>query len=96
MIELLLIVIALLLVLACGIFVAAEFSLLAVNRNSVDALAKKGDKRARNVAHSLRTLSTQLSSAQVGITITNLGIGFLAEPAIAALISPWLLGMGVA
>jgi len=96
MIELLLIVIALLLVLACGIFVAAEFSLLAVNRNSVDALAKKGDKRARNVAHSLRTLSTQLSSAQVGITVTNLGIGFLAEPAIAALISPWLLGVGMA
>lgn len=74
---------------------AAEFSLLAVNRNSVENLAKKGDARAKGVLHALKTLSTQLSSAQVGITVTNLAIGFLAEPAIARLIEPGLKQLGI-
>lgn len=95
MIELLLLFVSILLVLACGIFVAAEFSLLAVNRNSVEALAKKGDRRARGVLHALQTLSTQLSSAQVGITVTNLLIGYLAEPAIAHLIEPLLRALAI-
>ncbi len=95
MIELLLLFVSLLLVAACGIFVAAEFSLLAVNRNSVEAIAKKGDAKAKGVLHALKTLSTQLSSAQVGITVTNLAIGFLAEPAIARLIEPGLKAMGI-
>ena len=93
MIELLLLFISILLVVACGIFVAGEFSLLALNRNSVEALAKKGDLRAKGVLGALSTLSTQLSSAQVGITVTNLLIGYLAEPAIAQLIRPALLWM---
>ena len=95
MIEILLLFVSLLLVVACGIFVAAEFSLLAVNRNSVAAIAKKGDAKAKGVLHALKTLSTQLSSAQVGITVTNLAIGFLAEPAIARLIEPGLKAMGI-
>ena len=95
MIELLLLFISLLLVAARGVFVAAEFSLLAVNRNSVETLAKKGDARAKGVLHALKTLSTQLSSAQVGITVTNLAIGFLAEPAIARLIEPGLKQLGI-
>ena len=95
MIEILLLFVSLLLVVACGIFVAAEFSLLAVNRNSVEAIAKKGDAKAKGVLHALKTLSTQLSSAQVGITVTNLAIGFLAEPAIARLIEPGLKAMGI-
>lgn len=90
MIELLFLLVSIVLVLGCGVFVAAEFSLLAVNRNSVEALAKKGDPAARGVLRALQTLSTQLSSAQVGITLTNLIIGYLAEPAIAQLIKPLL------
>lgn len=90
MIELLLLLVSIVLVLGCGVFVAAEFSLLAVNRNSVEALAKKGDPTANGVLRALQTLSTQLSSAQVGITLTNLIIGYLAEPAIAQLIKPLL------
>lgn len=85
--TLLLLFIALLLVVACGVFVAAEFAFLMVNRSTVERLAKKGDKRARGVSVALKTLSTQLSGAQVGITITNLAIGFLAQPAIAHLIA---------
>ena len=49
----------------------------------------------RGVQRALRSLSTQLSGAQVGITVTNLAIGFLAEPAIADLIDGPLRGAGV-
>lgn len=86
MVTVLLIVSSLLLVAACGVFVAAEFSLITVNRGTVERLAAKGDGQAKGVMQALKTLSTQLSGAQVGITITNLAIGFLAEPAIASLI----------
>ncbi|HSX34373.1 MAG TPA: hemolysin family protein [Candidatus Saccharimonadales bacterium] len=95
MTEFLLIILALLLVAACGIFVAAEFSLITVNRNTVGRLAAKGDRKSQGVAEALKTLSTQLSGAQVGITITNLAIGFLAEPAIATLIKGPLAAIGV-
>ena len=87
--------IGLLLVLACGAFVAAEFSLITVNRNDVEAAAESGDKRAGGVLRGMKTLSTQLSGAQLGITVTNLGIGFLAEPAIAALVGPPLVDLGL-
>lgn len=93
--EVVLLLIALALVAACGAFVAAEFSFITVGRAQVESLAERGDKRAGSVLVALRTLSTQLSGAQVGITLTNLGIGFLAEPAIAELIGPVLLGWGV-
>jgi len=87
--------IGLLLVLACGGFVAAEFSLITVNRNDVEAAVEGGDKRAGGVLQGMKTLSTQLSGAQLGITVTNLGIGFLAEPAIAALVGPPLVDAGL-
>jgi CBS domain containing-hemolysin-like protein len=93
--ELVLLAISVLLIAACGIFVAAEFALIAVNRSTVERLAAKGDRKARGVLEALRSLSTQLSSAQVGITITNLTIGFLAEPAIAQLIEQPLASMGL-
>lgn len=95
MIELLLLLVALLLVGVCGVFVAAEFAFITVNRSAVEHLAAKGDSRALGVAQALKTLSTQLSGAQVGITITNLAIGFLAEPVVAALIKPPMLLLGL-
>jgi CBS domain containing-hemolysin-like protein len=95
LIEVLLIVIALALVVACGAFVAAEFAFVTVDRSSVERAAESGDRAARGVQSALRTLSTQLSSAQVGITLTNLLIGFLAEPSIADLVDGPLLSAGV-
>ena len=83
------------LVAACGGFVAAEFAFITVGRAQVESAANAGDKRSASVLVALRTLSTQLSGAQVGITVTNLAIGFLAEPAISKLIQPWLLDVGV-
>ncbi|MDQ3450784.1 MAG: CNNM domain-containing protein, partial [Actinomycetota bacterium] len=86
MTEWILLASALVLVAACGGFVAAEFALVTVDRSSVERAAAAGDSGADGILAALRSLSTQLSGAQVGITITNLAIGFLAEPAIAKLI----------
>lgn len=95
MIELLLLLVAIALVVACGFFVAAEFSLLTVDRPTVERAADGGDRRAGGVLAALRTLSTQLSGAQLGITVTNLAIGFLAEPSIARLIDGPLRSAGI-
>ena len=54
-----------------------------------------GDRQAQGVRMALRSLSTQLSGAQVGVTLTNLAIGFLAEPAIATLLETPLTAVGV-
>lgn len=93
--ELILLLVSIVLIAACGLFVAAEFALITVNRQTVERLAGKGDYRAQGVAKALSTLSTQLSSAQVGITVTNLAIGFLAEPAIASIIESPLEAAGL-
>lgn len=91
----LLVLVSLALIAACGLFVAAEFSLVTVDRAAVERDAASGDATARGVQEALRSLSTQLSGAQVGITITNLAIGFLAEPAIADLIAGPLARAGL-
>lgn len=95
MIEALLLAAALLLVIACGAFVAAEFSFVTVDRATVERAAEEGDAGARGVLVALRSLSTQLSGAQLGITLTNLLIGFMAEPAIADLVRGPLESVGV-
>ena len=95
MTEVLYLALSLLLVAACGAFVAAEFAFVTVDRASVDRAAESGDRRAQGVQSALRELSTQLSGAQVGITVTNLAIGFLAEPAIARLVDEPLAAAGL-
>ncbi|QQQ74641.1 HlyC/CorC family transporter [Saccharothrix sp. 6-C] len=85
-------------VLTIGTFiaVAAEFSLTALERSTVEAhVAQVGDAKARTVEKAHRSLSFQLSGAQLAITITTLITGYIAEPAIAELISPALTGVGV-
>jgi CBS domain containing-hemolysin-like protein len=95
MTEWLLLACALLLILGSGVFVAAEFAFVTVDRSRVNELAAAGDARARGLQSALRELSTQLSGAQVGITVTNLAIGYLAEPAVATLIDGPLAAAGV-
>ncbi|MFZ2177909.1 MAG: hemolysin family protein [Rhodococcus sp. (in: high G+C Gram-positive bacteria)] len=78
-----------------ALFVAAEFSLTALERSTVDSHARDGDLRARQVQHAHRTLSFQLSGAQLGITITTLITGYLAEPVLARFITPVLTLVGL-
>lgn len=71
-------------------FVAAEFALVAVDRTRVDERARQGSAAAVRVQALLDRVSYHLSGAQLGITITSLMLGFLAEPAVAAAIEPAL------
>jgi CBS domain containing-hemolysin-like protein len=71
-----------------ALFVAAEFSLTALERSTVDANARTGARRDEFVQRAHRTLSFQLSGAQVGISITTLITGYLAEPLLAQLFTP--------
>lgn len=84
-----------LLTLGTAIFVAAEFSLTALERSTVDANARTGGARDKMVQRAHRTLSIQLSGAQIGISITTLVTGYLAEPVIARLLAPALGAAGV-
>ena len=93
--DLILLLVSVLLVLVCGAFVAAEFAFVTVDRASAERAAQSGDARAQGLAAALSTLSTQLSGAQVGITVTNLAIGFLAERSIAGLIEGPLKALGL-
>jgi CBS domain containing-hemolysin-like protein len=78
------------------VFVAGEFALTTLERSTVNAHVQQvGDRRARRVQHARDTLSFQLSGAQVGITITTLLSGYVAQPAIAELIRPGLQAVGL-
>lgn len=87
--------VALLLIAANALFVAAEFSLVAVERGEVEDRADADERGAAGVLAGLRSLSTQLSGAQLGITVTSLLVGFLAEPSLASLLGPGLQSLGV-
>src|SRR3978361_1209925 len=93
--EWLLLAISVGLALACGVFGAAEYSFVAVDRAAVERAANDGDRQAQGVRTALRSLSPQLSGAQVGVTGPNRAIGFLAEPAIASLLESPLTAVGV-
>ncbi|MET9922159.1 hemolysin family protein [Streptomyces sp. NPDC059605] len=93
--PLLLLSAAFLLILANGFFVAAEFGLVTVERPDAERAAAEGDRRARTVVEALRELSFQLSGTQLGITITSLVVGMLAEPALAQLLDGPLTATGL-
>ncbi|MBP2706290.1 HlyC/CorC family transporter [Microbispora sp. RL4-1S] len=76
----------LLLTLATGFFVAQEFAFVAADRGVLREQAAAGDAAARRALDVTGRLSFMLSGAQLGITVTTLLVGFLAEPAIADLL----------
>ncbi|MBN9733892.1 MULTISPECIES: hemolysin family protein [unclassified Pseudonocardia] len=77
------------LTLGTAVSVASEFSLTALERSRIDAaVAASGDRRTRSVQRAHGTLSFQLSGCQLGITVTTLATGYIAEPAIAELLRP--------
>jgi CBS domain containing-hemolysin-like protein len=78
--------IAVALLAANGFFVAAEFALLTARRARIEHLAAGGHRRARFALAGLRELSLMLAGAQLGVTICSLGLGAIAEPALAHLI----------
>lgn len=76
------------LVLLNGFFVAAEFGLVKIRDTQLDPLVKQGHRRARVARRILGNLDQSLSAAQLGITFTSLGLGWIGEPVFAALLEP--------
>ncbi|NUU20174.1 MAG: HlyC/CorC family transporter [Streptomycetaceae bacterium] len=95
MAEVLLLVVAVALVAACAVFVAAEFSLTTVDRGALERAAEAGERGAAGALRAVRRLTVQLSGAQLGITVTSLVIGMLAQPSIAALLAGPLEAAGL-
>lgn len=75
-------------------FVAAEFAMVRVRGTQLDQLAAEGSARGRLAAHIIDHIDSYLSACQVGITMASLGLGWIGEPGVAALIAPlfgWLI-----
>lgn len=78
--------IVILLVAANGFFVASEFSLVAVRRSRIVALAETGNRQAIRLLGVLDHINAYISATQLGITMASLALGWIGEPAIARLL----------
>ncbi|MFF6874677.1 hemolysin family protein [Streptomyces sp. NPDC012474] len=78
-----------------GYFVAQEFAYVSADRLALAREAESGDRKAARALKVLERLSFMLSGAQLGITVTGLVVGFIAEPSVSALLRPVLSGVGI-
>jgi len=90
--EWLLLGLGILLTIGTGLFVASEFSLINLERTELEARRSRGERGLSASIAALKRTSTHLSGAQLGITLTTLLTGFLAEPSLAVLIESSSLG----
>ena len=88
------ILLAFLLVLLNGFFVATEFALVKVRSTRVRELMEQGNATARIVDELLRQLDAYLSACQLGITLASLALGWIGEPAFAHVVEPLFAGLG--
>lgn len=94
MVEWLMLGFGLILTIGTGFFVASEFSMLNVERNDLESRQSRGESGLSVSINALKVTSTHLSGAQLGITITTLLTGFVAEPALSKLLAPLFAGIG--
>jgi CBS domain containing-hemolysin-like protein len=85
----------LLLVLANGFFVAAEFALVKIRASQLQLLLKSGDWRVPMALRAVNNLDACLSATQLGITLSSLGLGWLGEPFLAHWLEPLFEDMGI-
>ncbi|HUF25976.1 MAG TPA: hemolysin family protein [Gemmatimonadaceae bacterium] len=85
----------LLLVFANGFFVASEFALVAARRSRIDQLVAEGDRSAAVVQKALTHLDRYISGTQLGITLASLALGWIGEPALAALLDEGFRAAGL-
>lgn len=81
------------LVAANAFFVAAEFALVAARRTRIEAMIRRGDRKARTVRTALQDLYRQLSAAQLGITVASILLGYVAEDTVAHLFRGWFAAL---
>jgi CBS domain containing-hemolysin-like protein len=84
-----------LLTVGTGLFVASEFSMINLERNELEARASRGEKKLGPSIRALKKTSTHLSGAQLGITLTTMLTGFLAEPSLTKLLTPTFANLGL-
>lgn len=84
--EWLLVGLGVLLTLGTAVFVASEFSLVTLDPGLVEGQAAPDDRRSQSVLKALRRLSTELSGAQLGITLTTVLLGYTTQPAVVRLL----------
>ncbi len=94
--EWLMILLGVVLTAGTAVFVAAEFSLVAMDPATVDRRVAAGDRRAVGIQRALKNLSTELSGAQVGITLTTVLLGYTAQSALVTLLTGPLGSAGLA
>jgi CBS domain containing-hemolysin-like protein len=82
-----------LLVILNGVFVAAEFALVAVRRSRVEELVNMGKPRAKALLAAVDKLNDSVGAAQLGITLASLALGLVSEPALHGLIAPLFSGL---
>lgn len=87
--------ISLILLVLNAFFVAAEFAVVAAKRHRLEEHAATGSRRAKSAVAANKELSLMLAGAQLGITLCTLGLGALAEPAVATLLEPALEWAGI-
>ncbi|GAA4476643.1 hemolysin family protein [Enteractinococcus fodinae] len=80
---------------ANGYFVAQEFAYMSVDRAQLAAEAEEGDEAAAQALKVTRRTSFMLSGAQLGITVTGLMVGYVAEPLVGQSLGALLGGVGV-
>ncbi|WP_076463933.1 hemolysin family protein [Actinomyces mediterranea] len=95
-VDILMLLLGVLLTLGTFIFVSAEFSLVALDQAVVERHAQSGDVQAARVLRATKNLSTQLSGAQIGITLTTILLGYTTQTTIADLLSLALGSAGLA
>lgn len=76
------------LVVANGFFVAAEFAIVTVRKTRIDQLIAEGNRPARAVRRAVTTPDRYIAATQLGITMASLGLGWIGEPALAAIVQP--------
>jgi CBS domain containing-hemolysin-like protein len=76
-----------LLVLVNACFVAAEFAMVTIRRSRVEALVRSGSRRARLLERVVEDLDSHVSAVQLAITSVGIGVGWIAEPALASLLA---------
>lgn len=82
--------VAALLLLANAFFVGAEFALISARRAQIEVRVASGSRAARSALRAMEQVSLVMAGAQLGITACSLGLGALAEPAVAHLVEPLL------
>lgn len=80
------IIVGVLLLLINAFFVGAEFAVISARRSQIEPKAKAGSRAAKITMHALENVSEMLACAQLGITMASLGLGAVAEPALAHLL----------